>query len=206
MNKIIKVTALSLLLASSSTLLATDSFVNSIGINLGKSYTNSQQKNNQGNITLGNTPKESNNSIELFAILNPLTDICKEYNMKPYISYTYSKNTDLKHQYLLVGVNKYYNPSNSKVELYTGALLGYGQIDWKYDPLNDSQNKNIDANSFIGGVQAGLSYPVNENLSLNLNTKYLVHNYETKLKTTNANATIKQDNTSSFSFGLIYKF
>ena len=69
-----------------------------------------------------------------------------------------------------------------------------------------STKKNVDANSFIGGLQLGVSYPIDEKFSLNLNTKYLFHNYETDLKTTNATATIDHDRTSSIGFGVEYKF
>jgi hypothetical protein len=204
-NRLLKTLTLSTLLASSS-LLANDSVINSMGLNLGVVNSDSDQKNTNGAIIFGNEPDSSFNQLELYLTLNPLTETCKEYNMKPYISYTYSSNSDLKHQYLLLGVNKYYTPSNIDLELYMGALLGYGQIDWKYDPLNNSFNKNVDANSFIGGIQLGVKYPLSEKLSLNLNGKYLFHSYETDLKTTNATAVIEHDRTSSFSLGLEYRF
>lgn len=202
-NRLIKTIALSTILAS-STLLANDSLINQMGINLGKSSTDFSQKDKTGSISLGNNPDKSFNSIEVFTILNPLTDICKEYNMKPYASYTYSSNSELKHQYLLVGVNKYYKPSKLPVELYAGVVVGYGQIDWKYKPL--STDNNVDANSLIGGVQAGLNYPLNEKLSLNVNSKYLIHDYKTNLKTSNAQSTIEHDSTATISMGLVYKF
>lgn len=202
-NKLIKTITVSTLLASSS-LFASDSFINSFGINLGKSHTSYDQKDKNGAIILGNNPDKSFNSLELYLTLNPMLDMCKENNMKPYISLTHSRNSDLKHQYLLVGVNKYYSSQDTKLELYAGLLGGYGQVDWRYDPLNNSTRKNIDANSFIGGLQVGINYPIAEKLSLNLNSKYLLHNYETNLKTSNAVATIEHDATATISLGLEY--
>lgn len=203
-KQILTLTTLSLL--ASSTLLASESIVNSVGLNLGKSYTSTDQKDKSGSIILGDNPDQSFNSLELYLTLNPILDMCKVYNMKPYISLTHSRNSDLKHQYLLVGVNKYYTPSTMPLELYAGVLGGYGQMDWRYDPLNNSSSKNVDANSFIGGLQLGANYPINEKLSLGLNSKYLLHNYETNLKTTNATATIEHDSTASVSLGLEYRF
>ncbi len=189
-------------------LFANEQIFNSVGINVGKSYTNNSQDYVSGEIILGNNPEQNFDTVEIFATLNPLTKICKEYNMKPYLSYTYSKNNDLKHQYFLFGVNKYYTPAKTKVDLYAGVLGGYGQIDWDYDPLNSSISKNVDANSFIGGVQVGATYPLNKEISLNLNTKYLLHKYQTNLEdiSTNAVSVIEHNYTSTISLGFIYSF
>lgn len=202
--KVIKTLSISTLLASSS-LLANESLVNSIGLNIGAAHSSYTQKDHQGSITLGNTPDKSFNTYEIYTTLNPIMDMCKKYNMKPYISYTYSSNDDLKHQYLLAGVNKYYN--HNSLELYAGALGGYGQIDWKYDPLHSSKNINADANSFIGGLQIGANYLINEKLSIGINSKYLIHDYQTQLKPSDGvYSTIEHDSTSNISFGLEYRF
>jgi hypothetical protein len=202
-NRLIQTITLSSLLISS--IFASDISINSLGINLGKAYTSYDQKNISGTITFTNKPESSFNAIELYTTLNPILNICIENNMKPTISYTYSSNSDLKHQYLLVGINKYYTPID-KFTLYTGILGGYGQIDWRYDPLNNSAKKNVDANSFITGLQVGVNYPLNEKLSLGVNTKYLFHNYETNLKTTTVTATIEHDNSANISLGVEYSF
>jgi hypothetical protein len=206
MKKQILTLTLSTLIASSSSLLASQSIINSVGLNLGKSHTSADQKDKSGTILLANNPEQSFNSLELYLTLNPILDMCKEYDMRPYISLTHSRNSELKHQYLLVGINKYYTQSTLPLELYTGVVGGYGQIDWRYDPLNNSTRKNVDANSFIAGIQIGANYPINEKLSLGINGKYLLHNYETNLKTTNATATIEQDATATISLGLEYSF
>ena len=206
-NKILKST-LALTLLATSSLLASNTIVDSLGLNLGKSNTNYDQKNTSGTISSNNNPDKTFNSIELYTTLKPILSICKEYNMKSYVSYTFNKNSELKHQYLLVGVNKYFTPTISTAfSLYAGLLAGYGQIDWSYDPLKTSTRKNVDANSFIGGIQVGSIYSLRENLSLNLNAKYLFHNYETNLKTTTpSSATIEHDSTASVAIGLGYRF
>lgn len=203
----LKTILVSSVLASSTTLLANDSLINSIGINLANSNTDYEQKNVNGSITLGTNPKKSFNSVEIFTTLNPISSFCKEYNIKPFASYTYSKNSTLKHQYFLIGLNKYFTIEDyKKVEFYTGLLGGYGQMNWRYDPLNNSNNKNEDANSFLGGIQAGVDYSISDAISLGFNTKYLIHEYETKLKTTNAKATMEQDSTFAIGFSLQYSF
>ena len=91
-NNINKLALVSLLCTSSA--LASDTFINSLGINLGVSSSPYSKKDNLGSIA-SNNPDESFNHIELFTVLNPLSNICKENNMKPYISYTYSNNDDI---------------------------------------------------------------------------------------------------------------
>lgn len=195
-----------LIIAFSGTLLfSSEIAIDSIGLNVGSSHSSFDKKDYSGSIILGNEPDESFNSYEIYTTLKPLTSICKDKNMKPYLSYTYSSNDDLKHRYILAGVNKYYK--HNKISLYAGALFGYGQIDWKYDPLNSSKNINVDANSFIGGIQGGLNYPLTNSFSMGINTKFLIHNYETVLNpSTGVNSTIEHKTTSSIMLGLNYKF
>lgn len=179
--------------------LASDIAVDSLGLNIGTSNSSYSQTNNSGTIVLGNEPDKSFNSYEFYATLK--NDI---YGMKPYVSYTYSNNSDLKHQYLLAGLNKYYQ--YKKITLYAGVVGGYGQLDWKYDPLNNSQKKIEDTNSFIAGIQVGVEYPLSNKFAVSLNSKYLIHDYETDLKTTNATSTIKHDSSFLVSIGVKYSF
>jgi outer membrane protein OmpA-like peptidoglycan-associated protein len=204
-NKLIKTTILSTILASSS-LLASDISMSSAGVNLGKSYSDFSKKHTTNTITLNNKPDKSFSSIELYVTLNPMLNLCKEYNIRTTLSYTYSKNSELKHQHLLAGLNKYYTPQTTKLEFYTGLLLGYGQLDYKYDPLSNSTVKDINTNSPIAGLQAGVSYPVTKKLSLGLNTKYLLHNNETDLKISSATATIEHKSTAFIGIGIEWKF
>ena len=187
-----------------SMLLGSDISVNSVGINLGKSHSSYDQENLSGNIILGKTPDESFDSIEVYMTVNNLFE---RNDIKPYLSYNYSKNDDLKHQYVLLGLNKYYNPKDTKSVLYAGVLGGYGELRWKYDPLNSSKNTNVDAASFMAGIQLGMNYPLSSNVSLGLNGKYLFHDYETKLNpSTGVFSKINHEDTSVISLGLEYKF
>jgi len=183
---------------ASSSLVA--SSLDSIGINVGVAHSNFHQTNQNGTITLGNEPDETFNSCEIYGTLK------KELlNMKPTLSYTYSSNDDLKHQYILVGLTKYYKLT--KASLYAGLLGGYGQMKYKYNPLNNSKSNDYSATSFIGGIQAGIEYPITNSIAFNLNTKALYHNYDAKLNPNNtAIAEISHNTTTSFGIGLKYSF
>ena len=176
--------------------------IDSIGLNIGVQNTNYTQNNAT---TLIDKPSENFNSYELFTTLKPMTDLCKQKDMKPYISYTYSSNSDMKHQYFLLGVNRYYKYND--IQYYAGVLTGYGELKWRYNPLNSTINSDHTSTSLIAGLQGGLNYPIDKQYSLNLNMKYLVHNYETDLKpSTTVNSTIEHDSTASVSLGVVYRF
>lgn len=186
-------------------LFASDPLVDAIGINLGLSHISNNHENHNGSIILGNTPDQTLNTYELYTTLKPLSDICKKYKMKPYISYTYSNNTELKHQYLLVGINKYYN--HNSYELYAGGLIGYGELKYRYNPLNNSKSNDYTASEPIIGLQTGLNYPINQNIDLVVNVKALYHNYDTYLNPNNtATANLEHKYTTSASVGIGWKF
>ena len=162
-------------------ILASVSFADSIGINLGTAYTDYSQEQKSGQIVLSNKPDKKFQSYELFYISNK--DILNIKDLKPYLSYTYSKNDELKHQYLLVGLNKYY--AFKDIVLYGGLLAGYGELKWKYNPLNNSLDNDYSANSFMAGIQTGIDYPIYKNWIIGLNLKYLAHSYKTTLQPDN---------------------
>ena len=134
-----------------------------------------------------------------------LNNVLKQKDVKPYMSYTHSNNGDIKNQYVLIGLNKYY--SYKRTDLYAGLLLGYGELKWKYNPLNNSKDNDFTTTSLIGGLQLGLKYPITQHVSVNLNTKFLIHDYKTKFNPNNqAILEIIHDFSSHIGFGLVYKF
>jgi hypothetical protein len=194
---------LSTLLASS--LLASESFIDSIGINLGVSHISYNQENHNGSITLGNNPDQNFKAIEVYTTLNPLSDICKEYNMKPYVSYTYSSNDELVHQYILVGINKYYN--HNSYDLYAGILAGYGELKYKYSPIPGSKTNDFISSQPIVGMQTGLNYPITSNIQIGLNLKALYHDYDTYLNPNNtATANLEHRYTTSAMVSIGWRF
>lgn len=206
MKKVVKATALVTLIALNS-LSAEGLSMSNIGINLGKSYSNYKQEDKAGTVLLSNSPDKSFNVVELSTEMNGLFS---NDDIKPYISYTYSNNDDFKQQYLLIGINKYFELT-SELKPYIGVLGGYGELEWRYDPLNDAKDIEKDAYSFIGGFDLGTEYVITENIVFNLNAKLLFHGYKTdlvpsSLSSSTANATIKHDMTSVLSAGLKYRF
>jgi CRISPR/Cas system CSM-associated protein Csm3 (group 7 of RAMP superfamily) len=202
--KLINKTLISLTIVSSS-LIADDISIDSIGINIGKSYSNYSQTDNQGSIILTNKANTTFNNIELYATLKPIMKVCKDNNIKPYISYNYSLNDDFKHQYLLTGINKYHNTKDYK--LYAGGLFGYGDLKWRYNPLNTSKDNDYSAQSFIIGLQCGVQYPLNTKWSINTNIKTLAHNYQTNLEPSNSvKSTIEHKYTIYGGVGVSYNW
>ncbi|MBD3841999.1 MAG: hypothetical protein IE909_08970 [Campylobacterales bacterium] len=53
---------------------------------------------------------------------------------------------DLKHQYILAGLNKYYHNS------YAGFLLGVGELKYRYNPLNNSKTNDYTTTSPMIGL------------------------------------------------------
>ncbi|MEA3354287.1 MAG: hypothetical protein U9Q33_10780 [Campylobacterota bacterium] len=176
--------------------------VDSIGLNLGKLYSDHSQKNHNGIITVTHHPYKNHTGAEIYLTLNGVFD---EDDLKPYFSISHSNNDDMTHDCILAGVNKYYK--HDHFDIYAGVLGGYGQLDWGYDPINGTKDNNYDANSFIIGLQGGVEYPIDDTLSLGVNAKYLLHDYETQLEPSNSfNATVTHDKTIFLGLGINMKF
>ena len=88
----------------------------------------------------------------------------------------------------------------------SGVLAGYGELRWEYDPITGSQGSNIDADSLIGGFQLGFKVPIDKKIDFNLNTKYLIHHYETYLNSGTASSKITHKYSASLGLGFIYSF
>ena len=175
-----------------------ESTIDGIGFHLGKGYSNFIQTDKTGAILLEKQPKKNYDGGELYLQFKEL-----DSHLKPSLSYTYTQNSDLKHHYILGGLSKYF--TQEKTKIYGGILFGYGELDWRYNPLNNSKENDYKATSFIGGFQIGSEYPINEKLSFGINGKYLFHNYETNLEPTNTTHTIiEQDRSGFIGFGLKY--
>jgi len=189
-------------LMGSTLLVAQDISIDKLGVNLGLSNLDYTQKDHQGSIVLGNQPDTSFSSIEVYTTLN---GVFEKEDIKPYISYTYSSNSELQNQYLLVGLNKYYK--QNKYDLYAGILGGYGQLKWQYNPLNSTTDNKYDANSYLVGLQGGLEYPLNDTLAIGFNAKYLYNQYKTHLYPTSTTySTIEHEPSITLSLGISYRF
>ena len=151
---------------------------------------------------MGNTPDKQYSSYELYTILK---SVYTNKTIKPYISYTYSKNEDIKNQYILVGLSKYYK--HKDINLYATLLTGYGELKYRYNPLNSSKDNSNDANSFIVGIQTGVNLPISSSVSINIKSKYLYNDYETKIEPSDTiKSSLTHSYTTNLSVGLVYGF
>ncbi|MDD2699567.1 MAG: hypothetical protein PHF17_12335, partial [Arcobacteraceae bacterium] len=83
----------------------------------------------------------------------------------------------------------------------------YGELKWKYNPLNNSKSNDYTSTSLVGGIQAGIEYKLSNSLAFNLNTKALYHNYDAKLNPNNtATAVISHNTTTLIAVGMKYSF
>ena len=174
--------------------------IENLGFNLGTSHMGYSQSDSSGSIILGDEPDERFSSFELFST----SSIFEDKSLKAQVSYIYSDNDEFVNHTLLVGYNQYQNLKD--IDTYVGLLAGYGQLRWGYDPLSGSKGSNKDTDSPIVGLQLGFKVPVDKYFDFNVNTRYLIHQYETYLNSGTARSKLTHNYTASFSLGFIYKF
>lgn len=200
MKKFNRLLALSLALCSS--LVASNIEVERVGLHIGTAHTTSSQENKEGEIILGKEPKK--NFAPSVEVYGTLSGVFEDKAVEPFLSYTYSNNSDLTHQYILVGVNKYY--SHNTYKAYAGIYTGYSFLKWEYNPLNNTTNNNFTSSSLLVGAQVGWEYPLANNLSLDLNFKGMLYDHSTILEASSAKAEIENKLNFSAGLGLVYKF
>ncbi len=176
--------------------------IDSVGVNVGCTEISYEKEKKQGTITYLNTPDESYLHGELYILLG---DVFDSENYKPTINYKYASNSEMTNNLLLVGINRYFN--YEKHDFYLGLLVGSGQLEWNYNPLNYSKSNDYTTLGLVGAVQAGAEYKVTSNLLLGVNTKYYMHNYSTRLvPKDNVEMEINHPTSCSLSVGLRYVF
>jgi opacity protein-like surface antigen len=172
-----------------------------LGLHLGQGYTPYEQVEHQGSTILENEPGETFNLAELSFEVEKFLP----YGMRPYVSLSYSQNSELTHYYGLVGVHKYFSIDDLKT--YLGLQVGYGQLKWEYDPLESSKEVTSNTSSYITSLNAGLEYGLGSSWLLHTGIKFLYHVYETELEpTTTQKSTIENKYTVSATLGLKYRF
>ena len=192
------------LVVVSSTLLSYEIKMESIGFAGGNAKTPLVQHNKDNKEIVIDKLDDNFKTMELYTVLKPIEEI----GMNPYLSYTYSYNEQFINYYVMAGLNKYYKISSSS-KLYLGVLGGYGQMKWEFDPINGSDN-DVSTQSYILGVQGGVSIPLenlpSDKLSLDINVKYLSHEYITNLKTSATTSQIEHYETMLAQVGISYRF
>ena len=195
-NKIIY----SLLVVSS--FMYADIGIDSVGLNVGCANIYTEQTNKLGSITLANQPDEQYLHGEIYALIGGVFD---DKSWKPSINYMLSDNDDFTNHMLMAGINKYFFQNN--YNLYVGALVGTGMLNWKYDPLNDTKDNDTNVQSLVGAFQIGAEFPLTDSFSLGLNAKYYIHDYLTILEPTpSATSEISHNNSCSIAIGIRYSF
>jgi len=139
-----------------------------------------------------------------FEIYTHLKNVFEDRSIKPTINYVLNTNSDMSNDTFLVGVNKFHY--FDKFDAYYGALIGYGGLKWKYDPLVSSISNDLSSTSIVGGLQGGLEFPMTNSLSFNLNSKYLLHDYVMQVSTPSQSAKFTHNATFSLALGLKWTF
>jgi len=185
---------------SSSLSYADKPSIDSIGVNIGYS------KMVENFSTTGSIKNlEPNNNFTSAEIYMMLRDVFPDSTYRPTLNYIYSTNSNLTNQSLLIGLNKYFIRKNSS--LYLGLLAGYGELKWDKSYIDSTLKNDLIANSIVYGAQVGLDAPVSEHISLNINVKYLLHDYTMDVEYTPTNtASYDHKSTTNISVGLKYSF
>lgn len=172
------------------------------GINLGKSYYNFKQSTEFGTgVEVQNAPDKNVNQAELYISSQCLFND----SLRNYFSYTYGDLNIAKNHMLLAGVTKEY--SFDKVTLYSSILVGYGWLNFDEPLLEKAKKEDNTATSLLAGIQAGVKYPMGDNLYFNLNTKLIASDYNIKLTPNDQrHDIITSDYTGSILIGIGYKF
>ena len=180
---------------SAAPLVANDMFV---GVSTGLAYQNIDQEDHVGTITIGNELEKRGYNFKLEAgyHYNPAIDIVINYQRVEFDD-TYLHNFFVSSEYKY----KKYNDMTP----YLGAQLGFSQMNWKKKPMNTSNNKYTSESYFIGAL-AGISYPIDEKLSLNVTYNFQYMDHDTQLASTPAHSTLTHNYFHSFNVGFRWEF
>ena len=176
---------------TSTTLFSQDTEIESIGFNAGYSkmfYTSEKIDIDK--------PKTNFYNLELYTILN---NFFTNNSFKPTLNYIYSKNKHIDSNSLFIGLNRYDN--FEKFKFYTGLLIGYSELNWKFD----NNEKKYTHNGVTGGFQIGMEFPFTDSLEFNIDTKYLLYQRKVDLRP-QYDVQFTHTGTLSLSFGLKYLF
>ncbi|NOQ32236.1 MAG: hypothetical protein GQ570_14060 [Helicobacteraceae bacterium] len=125
-------------------------------------------------------------------------------SVKNYASITLNKTENTSEIAVVIGLVEEYKVS--KATLAAGALVGYGQLSYDYNPLTTSLTDSRTTSSALYGFTATAKYPIVNNFFLNVNAKYLWSNYEVDLKDGANTGQIKHNNLYTLGLGVGYSF
>lgn len=115
------------------------------------------------------------------------------------LNYQYSKFDDIDYDNFYITLNYQFE---SSLKPYVGLLVGKSFLHWNKDPLNSSQNIDWTSGSFMYGLQVGLEYKINENLTFIPRVLHSRTDHGTNLISAPAQSYIEHDSKTQVLFGL----
>ncbi len=169
-----------------------------VGVSAGYTNLNVKQEDKIGAIILGNKLEENG------------------YNFKVEAGYNYNEKIDILFNYQRVTLddtyqNNFFVSSEYKLQEYNnftpylGASLGYSELHWEKEPLNTKDN-DYSSGSYLVGATLGVTYPLDEKVSFNMNYNFQLTNHETALESGSAKSTLTHNYSHAINFGVRYDF
>lgn len=180
--------------------------ISEVGTHIGLGYTPFSKTDSKGSIANWNEPESSLFGVDFYGIFD---GVFENKTLKPYVSYTYTSNEQISHQYFLGGINKYY--PHDDIVYYTGAYVGWGILRWQTNPITglieENENEKATSNAFILGIQGGIKYPISKKLSYDFNIKAMGHDHSTIIEPSSTQSSRVDHKMSMFGgFGISYSF
>ena len=168
-----------------------------IGIGFGLNSLDVKKQDQVGSIILNNTPDDSASSFLFLGGIN------LPNNGRIYGNYEILNLDDVK-------INAYYLSYDyifpHILNPYIGLSFGMSDLEWQRDPLVNSQTKDNKLSSLLYGIQGGIEYPIENQLSIYSQISYQKLDFKTNLLSTPAKCTITHESKQSLSIGVKYSF
>ena len=116
------------------------------------------------------------------------------------VEYSRVKLNDATLDNFLLSYN--YTLAKPKYDLYVGVVAGISYIDVTKAPAADLDAKDVTGRSFAYGVQAGMEYPLEEDLTLYTQYRYLRLDHTTHLLSALGKADLTRESLQTLSFGV----
>ena len=177
-----------------------DGFIKKIFITVSAGYSSSKVKQTDevGTITLAKPIDTKGYNLGVGVGYN--------YNERVFFTANYQKKyfDDVHVDNLFLSVN-YRFEKIEEFYPYGGVLAGYSQMSWTTDPIS-SLISDVSSGSYLVGAVIGLTYPINERLTLDVNYQLHHTNHKTHLISSPAKSTLVHSLSHNFNLGLRWSF
>jgi len=169
-----------------------------IGLSVGFSSLDVEEKDVTGNLNLDSTLDESGMTygINTGYYFNESIFITLNYQYTP-LDDVYFNDIFGTFNYRFKEILSFYP--------YVGAIIGYSQMTWDKDPLNSSNNSN-NSSSYLGGIQIGAEKHIMDQLALYISYQYLMMEHTTKIKTFLEEKELEHTSKQNLNIGIKYFF